>query len=287
MRKLLFLLLSACCLSVLSAPIRSNLGGEGVEGIPEQDAPTAADYIQDGLIAMWDGIENVGYGVHDDTSTVWVDLAGVFNMDMPTRDHVWEEDCIRCDSTKPMYAERTQEFFDCTKEEYTVEAVIQLPDFEYLSPAVNWAILGWGGEAGSQLFSTRIDNSRRWLFSTWRNNYGGVGVSRVQGSTYTVANPVWYAEKIHLSLTGDVDGQRTIRYINGVSEDSWPDAAVPGLSNQYYTWFAINGNGRNNDTWGAGVGRGTRYFSVRIYSRVLTAEEVKYNHHIDVERFGL
>ena len=39
-------------------------------------APTARDYVQDGLIAMWDGIENAGWGVHDQNATVWKDLIG-------------------------------------------------------------------------------------------------------------------------------------------------------------------------------------------------------------------
>ena len=34
---------------------------------------TAKDYIQDGLVAIWDGIENVGYGLHDDDATIWKD----------------------------------------------------------------------------------------------------------------------------------------------------------------------------------------------------------------------
>ena len=38
--------------------------------------PTARDYVQDGLIAMWDGIENAGWGVHDPNATVWKDLVG-------------------------------------------------------------------------------------------------------------------------------------------------------------------------------------------------------------------
>ena len=38
--------------------------------------PTARSYVQDGLIAMWDGIENAGWGVHDAAATRWVDLAG-------------------------------------------------------------------------------------------------------------------------------------------------------------------------------------------------------------------
>ena len=35
---------------------------------------SAKDYIQDGLVAMWDGIENAGWGVHDPDSTTWNDL---------------------------------------------------------------------------------------------------------------------------------------------------------------------------------------------------------------------
>ena len=38
--------------------------------------PTAKDYVKDGLIAMWDGIENAGWGVHDPNATTWKDLSG-------------------------------------------------------------------------------------------------------------------------------------------------------------------------------------------------------------------
>lgn len=45
-------------------------------GAAKPSGPTARDYVQDGLIAMWDGIENAGPGQHDATSTVWKDLTG-------------------------------------------------------------------------------------------------------------------------------------------------------------------------------------------------------------------
>ena len=38
--------------------------------------PTARDYVQNGLIAMWDGEWNAGGGVHDANATTWKDLAG-------------------------------------------------------------------------------------------------------------------------------------------------------------------------------------------------------------------
>lgn len=33
-------------------------------------------YVQDGLVACWDGIENAGAGVHDSAATVWEDIVG-------------------------------------------------------------------------------------------------------------------------------------------------------------------------------------------------------------------
>ena len=35
---------------------------------------TAKSYVQDGLIAMWDGIENVGWGRHEDSPAIWKNL---------------------------------------------------------------------------------------------------------------------------------------------------------------------------------------------------------------------
>ena len=44
---------------------------------PQQDqTPTSADYVQDGLLVQWDGIDNAGTGVHDPTATTWKNLKG-------------------------------------------------------------------------------------------------------------------------------------------------------------------------------------------------------------------
>jgi hypothetical protein len=37
---------------------------------------SAKDYIQDGLVAMWDGIENAGWGEHDPYAAEIADLSG-------------------------------------------------------------------------------------------------------------------------------------------------------------------------------------------------------------------
>ena len=54
--------------------------------------PTASNYVRDGLIAMWDGIENVGFGVHDESATSWKDLAG--DRDATLIGGAWDVDCL-------------------------------------------------------------------------------------------------------------------------------------------------------------------------------------------------
>ena len=51
-----------------------------VAGTLHAEAYTSASYVQGGLIAQWDGIDNAGTGTHDPNATVWKDLVG--NLDM-------------------------------------------------------------------------------------------------------------------------------------------------------------------------------------------------------------
>ena len=62
-------------LGAYSSPVRSVLGSRDGINRPA-GSPTAKDYVQDGLIAMWDGIENAGWGLHDSSPTAWKDLVG-------------------------------------------------------------------------------------------------------------------------------------------------------------------------------------------------------------------
>lgn len=57
---------------------------------------TAKDYVQDGLIAMWDGIENAGWGVHDSNATVWKDLIGTKDADL-TQHGSFSKNALLCD----------------------------------------------------------------------------------------------------------------------------------------------------------------------------------------------
>ena len=51
------------------------IGARESFAVHSRGTPTARSYVQDGLVAMWDGIENSGWGVHD-TYARAVDLTG-------------------------------------------------------------------------------------------------------------------------------------------------------------------------------------------------------------------
>ena len=61
---------------------------------------TAKDYVQDGLIAMLDGIENAGFGTNDANATVWKDLSGNGNdVDVDLTQASWEDGFLKVTGT--------------------------------------------------------------------------------------------------------------------------------------------------------------------------------------------
>lgn len=59
--------------------------------------PTAKDYVQNGLVAMWDGIENAGWGVHDASATTWEDLVGQHDLTIYGPQASWGDSCFNFD----------------------------------------------------------------------------------------------------------------------------------------------------------------------------------------------
>ena len=47
------------------------------------EGKSTSDYVQDGLVAQWDGVENAGVGMHEDSPSAWVDIVGGLEITIP------------------------------------------------------------------------------------------------------------------------------------------------------------------------------------------------------------
>ena len=62
--------------------------------VDAQAALTSKSYVQDGLVAHWDAIENAGYGQHDSTTNVWTDLRGYSDLTIVNNASSWTDDAF-------------------------------------------------------------------------------------------------------------------------------------------------------------------------------------------------
>ena len=230
-------------------------------------AYTSASYVQDGLIAQWDGIDNTGAGVHAPGAKVWKDLAGNYDLALLPKGAwsgagnglVVNGASAVCSNSLPAYK--------------TIEVVYKMSN-----------------PKGQILFASG-------------------GTSQVNDFHFIVFN-----------RSGETSG--TTGYFSGawkvpaphVVWDSFDPAAVRSMAATYNNGeqYAPNGNvaavyadgvarsdGSADSSWGLGDGHimiGDRaeagaypwfgeVYTIRIYSRALSAEEIAANHAIDVARF--
>ena len=50
-----------------------------------------SSYVQEGLVAQWDGINNAGLGFHDPGADIWKDLKGIYDLPLTSKG-VWGPD---------------------------------------------------------------------------------------------------------------------------------------------------------------------------------------------------
>ena len=210
---------------------------------------TAKDYVQDGLIAMWDGIENAGWGIHDLSATTWKDLVGGNDLVLKNTAHF--------DNNALVSANRNYLTALCSSK--LPYASIEVCGFSDASRNASALVC----------FGNSVDDQR--MFS--------VTPSAIQ----------IYNGNHMLILTTPVDPKCTWA---GVHDGDRHDAYVRGElaigTNKVNGWGIRNGlfglsGSSNYSNWNF-VGE---YYSVRLYSRALTAEELAHNYAIDKARFNL
>lgn len=223
-------------------------------------------YVTDGLVAMWDGEWNAGGGVHDANATAWVDLSNNgHNLTIPSTIAFGDDYGMASDKGGAVII-RPSSVYDAIVSAggYTIEAVFE-------SSGVNGAIATIGNENTIYSFSTSRASFRA------SNKYNGSGTNltlQYSNVTTSVAKKSW-------AMTVEL-GAGTILYENANVNRSVSSGGIAGL--QYPQYVGI---GLNSSYPGSNDGAGGKYYSVRLYSRALTAAEIAANYAIDKARFNL
>ncbi len=207
-------------------------------------------YITDGLVAMWDGEWNAGVGgEHDANATSWVDL--VNGVPYIGTNPLFESNAVVSDGGNT--AANTFSFSGYISHDRTKEIVIQPISILF----TNDPFLKSTGDGSLDfaLWATRTPS----LDAFVRN---GQSIARIPSSDAY--------QKMSFSAAYSQSG--TQGYLNGEKTVDTGFIYSP-QGNMYFP--ALNTNNK------------ARMYSIRIYNRALTAEEIAHNYTVDKARFNL
>lgn len=241
--------------------------------------PTAKDYVQDGLVAMWDGIENADWGTHDPNATVWKDLVG--NSDALLSgtlvpDRCWGNNHFYNNIESVVFTGTPSSAMKAaiTSGQLTVQGVF-MPEEQPSSGnfcvfQCSPASVTTDGLIFASMNSNVCGSSNTMSWATNRVSNGFIqdGWVNIIGNAY--------------ALSFICDNTTMTSILNGSSATAARTQPLPADAD--LTSFAIY-----NYNWSFGRSRTLRgkMYNLRLYSRALTAAEIARNRTIDKARFGL
>ena len=222
-------------------------------------------YVTDGLVAMWDGEWNAGWGVHDPNATAWKDLVG--NNDcLDIHDGEWGDSCLRLKSRTnlSLMNQEACSWFDS-------------PYF-----CIEWVKLKAAGrDFQSVLFLPSSGSNFLWDFGT--NNHGRIILTKKTGSGFLVTsytncnlsvslNPKLNENTSSFNIGHFTDGK--IKNQTSYTASEWPLTNRGLLICGNYYGSILPENYIDN-------------FCIRVYERPLESHEIAANYAIDKTRFNL
>ncbi len=208
-------------------------------------------YVQDGLIAQWDGKDNAGRGVHDAAATVWKDLVGDLDLSL-TEDGSWNADGDALVVNGPSAVGET-----AAPAYQTIEVVYRMT------------------RSGGRILLNSGDDARHVLFDSSKVYLDGC---YYQGPTTPYASFTLNTNEV-CSLAGVYEGDSVASlYFDGAQKND-------GLHNNYWSsskTLVLGGRlieGYNSYPWYGEI------YAIRLYNRRLTKAELSYNNKIDRLRF--
>ena len=240
--------------SALGAKRNATVNGNGF---------TAKDYVQDGLIAMWDGIENAGWGVHDANATVWKDLTG---------NHVLSYEFT------PSFTDNAFEVPGTDKVAYC-ESNLWRDAVNSNQCTVEICFKGYSVGGNNSIIALSIGITSATERAWWQWGSVAFGYRLSTGSTWSEKNLLPEGETDDVSLSFPLadmykDGTRVV-------------TGSPGTLNIQSNTLVIGRIGPFKSTINGFISMRADIHSIRIYNKVLKAAEIAANYAVDKERFNL
>lgn len=241
---------------------------------------TARDYVQDGLIAMWDGIENAGWGVHDSNATIWKDLVGETNLVLrfsPSAPGYWNE-LGGWYSPKKGSNEEGNSFFSSSISLPIVESVnVAYITIEYCFKTLETYFNNPGFvRAYKGTFSKDT-------LTCWANAYALMGDG--WNTSTSRGNISWQKGQFTtISVLGFGIGKEAMAY-NSATKTSQSKTMTPSYNAsplEITGSFGLCANNPQTQDCLQGY-----FYNARIYNRPLTPTEIAINYQIDKIRFNL
>ncbi|MBR4611585.1 MAG: hypothetical protein IKO40_02610 [Kiritimatiellae bacterium] len=213
---------------------------------------TSSSYIQEGLTAHWDGIDNAGRGQHDSSTTIWKNLASTGSTyDLTLGTGIWTDESLMSIGKAELAATGTT-----------------YRSFE----SVETVFCNAKHKTSSILFNTGLTS-----------RYVALGGKVVMiKDKLASTNSITRSSVGRYSISGTVVTDNDAAYVNGTRveygsyDDQW------GVANYAYVQIGGRDYGTSNPYAYNGD-----IFAIRTYSSKLSAEKVAYNYKVDRRRFDL
>ena len=245
-------------------------------GVWTKSGYTAKDYVQDGLIAMWDGIENAGWGVHDPNATVWKDLVGGYDLTVPPS-LAWMDSCLSFDGQYSAYnLEIPHSKIGIV---WTCECVYVIKEQGTNYKGLFGGRLNTGGGGWLQVYGLNY----------WTNMNGGWSMGNGASNDITISGNPSLANLIILNKTnylvlGQKNDKELIAGTDGVIS---VEKQITRVVDTTHKGFMLGRGYEHPLDLSQQRSLKSDIHTFRLYNRTLSASEIAANYEIDKARFNL
>lgn len=241
-----------------------------IEDIKDNPSASELGYVSNGLMCLYDGEYNSEFGKSKKTKT-WYDLsknnnnATLKNFDF-NKTSGWTGNSLLLDGKNDWVS--MQKIYN---NNMTVEIALKILN----------------EKDGKKLYV--IDNYESGGMGIEKNTSGYMlGAVNVDGSYYTALSNNKINDNTKYSLTLQYDGSNILYRENDLKYNTYAEGRIKEPINSTRFVLGVNASGENYDNMESSEAfNNFEVYSVRIYNRALTDEEISQNYNVDKERFGI